>query len=122
MGLCFWPLISWLALPLACWTSFAWAMGGSVNKAWRRIGCSVVPAIVVSILTHKLAYMLAIVPAYLVLSIGYGIPDKTDPGSVLGRFWFKVFNGHEWQASQATRGTIYVLLFLSFAIPFWIIK
>ena len=57
-----------------------------------------------------------------VLSIGYGIPELngivtlsipkyfSDEGSVLGRFWYRKFNGDTMWANIFTRGTVGLLI------------
>ena len=58
------------------------------------------------------------------LSCGYGIPSyenigsdeppiQTDKGSILGRFYYKLFKGNHKLADIATRGTIGKLIALS---------
>jgi hypothetical protein len=42
----------------------------------------------------------------LAFSMGYGIPDETDKGSVLGRFWYKITNKNHSLSDIFTRGTI----------------
>ena len=41
-----------------------------------------------------------------VFAIGYGIPDDTDEGSALGKFWYKITNKNHFLADVFTRLTI----------------
>ena len=84
-----------LTIPIC---AFLWAYGGAENtsKNWRRIG---VPA-TITVFAYLIAlslknplialFTLVIFPAmWGATTIGYGIPDKNDEGSPLGRFWFR---------------------------------
>jgi hypothetical protein len=46
-------------------------------------------------------------PLWGIVSIGYGMPDATDEGSWLGRFWRKFLP--KKAANWATRLTVFVL-------------
>jgi len=46
-------------------------------------------------------------------SMGYGIPDSTDDGSSIGRFWYNLFNRNELWANVFTRGTIALMVNIS---------
>lgn len=108
-------VVATLIVPIC---SVLWALGGSVNKAFRRVGVAVVPAALAAVLTGSAWPLLAIPAAFGVMSIGYGIPSTLPPdaGSLLGRFFFKHFPEH---ADLFTRGTLYVLLALAF-LPVWL--
>lgn len=58
--------------------------------------------ILVSLYCWNLFGLLLIIP----LSLGYGIPDDTDEGSTLGKFWYNVFDGNHFLSNLATRLTI----------------
>jgi len=58
-------------------------------------------------------YVITIMFLSFVFAIGYGIPDSTDEGSSLGRFWYKVWNKNHRLADIFTRGTVGVLASLA---------
>jgi hypothetical protein len=60
-------------------------------------------------------YVLSIFLMSLVFSIGYGIPDETDAGSPLGRFFYALFKHNMVLANIFTRGTIGCLIGLTLA-------
>jgi Mn2+/Fe2+ NRAMP family transporter len=67
------------------------AIGGQVPKEVRRF---ILPA-VVTIYAYFLLQNWWVLTCYLMalpLSIGYGIPDATDEGSILGKFYFNLFS------------------------------
>lgn len=92
-----------------------WALGGSENKLYRRIGVAGVSYALVTAVTHQpwagLASGLAV---FGVLSLGYGIPtaQPKDEGSVLGRFWHRLLR-NEALSQAATRATVGLLLGLA---------
>lgn len=113
-GLAFAPWIGWLAIPAAAISALLWAMTGmGYAKLWRRLGCPALMAGCVWVQTGWNPIWYSVVPAWAVLSIGYGIPDSTDKGSALGRFWAARAKSAA-AANFATRATIAVLLALSF--------
>jgi hypothetical protein len=66
-------------------------------------------------LTISLAWwpMLAFtLPGWGVVTLGYGMPDNDDKGSVLGRFYLKHLNYK--LANFATRLTTYILYWVAF--------
>jgi hypothetical protein len=114
-------------LPLIC--AILGAIGGSVDgdKAYRRV---LIPILITgfafgyteSILTLTILFMITI------FSIGYGIPDSTDKGAALARFWASIIGHDRFSAYDVdvnsiwlnvlTRGTIGLLIALSlFSIP-----
>jgi len=100
-----WPLISWLAVVPSIICAFLWAIGGSGPKMARRIGVPVVMG--GSLAFTSLWLLIATGPLIGVVSMGYGMPDATDKGSVLGRFYSKFLS--KKAANWATRFTLYVL-------------
>jgi len=100
-----WPLISWIALIPGIVCAFLWAVGGAGKKAVRRVGVPIVMAISLSF--TSLWLLLTVLPLWGVVSIGYGMPDPTDKGSILGRFYSKWLT--EKAANWSTRFTVYVL-------------
>jgi len=86
-GILFMPVVGLWAVPTALATSFLWAYGGAekTSKAWRRYGVPLVVSFILTLVTHKIAWLLSAPGAIAILSIGYGIPDVNDPkGSTLG--------------------------------------
>ncbi len=118
VGICFMPIIGLVAMPMALATAVLWNLGGAdgFSKAYRRIGVPVVCCVVVAIVKQSYIPLLSIVPAWGVLSIGYGIPSTQpkDEGSWLGRLAYKLSEGNESLADLYCRGLIYILLALSF--------
>lgn len=88
------------------------ALGGSVNKSFRRV---LLPLMIFGFAysVTESFWVLSILSLMGVLSIGYGIPDATDEGSFLGRFYYKLFNHNHFLADIFTRGTIGLLIGLS---------
>ena len=90
------------------------AFGGAdqTSKAWRRI-C--IPSLITLYALYMLHnwWLITIMSMCGVLSIGYGIPDSTDEGSSLGKFWYNLFNGNHLLTDIFTRGTIGLLVSLS---------
>jgi hypothetical protein len=84
-------------------TGFLWAWAGAegTSKNWRRIG---VP-IAISLFRWTPWGLLL----YLPLSLGYGIPDGTDEGSPIGRFFYRLAKKNEYLASIYTRIFIGIL-------------
>ena len=105
LGLGFNFLIGLWAIPLAVITGFLYERGGSGwlgTKAWRRFGVPVAIYLSNGISPH-IHTIISAVLSVIVLSLGYGQRDSSDPGSPLGNFWLDrlgVFWG-KW-ASRAT--------------------
>jgi len=90
-------------------------LGGGGGQGWkelRRYGIPCVSTIYALYIIHNL-WVLTILSQIGVLSIGYGIPDSTDEGSALGRFFYKMFHQKELWANIFTRGTIGLLMCLT---------
>jgi len=86
------------------------AMGGAENssKALRRI---ILPAIITVIAYFQTAslYVLSIMTMTFA-RLGYGLPSPDDDKpSILGKFFFDIFNGNMFLANVFTRGTIGVI-------------
>jgi hypothetical protein len=97
----------------------AGGMGG-YSKSLRRIGIASLITIVALIVSrfHSWWY-LGLMSLAGILSIGYGIPDFSDKGSVLGRFWYKIFkNSHFW-ANIFTRLTLAIALCVPALLIAW---
>lgn len=122
VGICSWVVISFWAIPVALVTSFFWAYtGAGASKLYRRLGVPALISTACAITTHSWIPLISILPAFGVLSIGYGIPTTQpfDEGSWLGRICFGWAKGSEKLADIYCRGIIYILLALAF-IHCWI--
>jgi hypothetical protein len=105
-------------IAVICGLMGAWT-GAGASKMWRRVGIPLLLVIFAyGILGNGWVIMLMLMS--WVYSMGYGIPTPpNDPGSPLGAFWYKYFNGNVILATAATRATIGVCLGLSvIIIPF----
>lgn len=94
-----------------------WAVSGAEgqSKLWRRLVCPFIVLLCMFITNPRSIFMFSSLPlAYIVMTIGYGIPENTiggDTGSWLGRFWVK----RDWKHSELwTRLTIIGLLIIAF--------
>ena len=113
-----WPLISWIAVVPGIVCAFLWAIGGAGPKVVRRIGVPIVMAISLSF--TSLWLLLTVLPLWGVVSIGYGMPDETDKGSMLGRFYSKFLS--KKAANWATRFTLFVMFNIVMIIGIVIVK
>lgn len=97
--------------------AFLGSLGGQGIKEVRRF---ILPA-VVTIYAYFLLQNIWVLTIYLMafpLSIGYGIPDATDEGSAIGRFFYKMFHNSALWANVFTRGFVGLLISLSMlAVP-----
>lgn len=100
-----WPVLSWKAVIPGIVCAFLWAIGGSGPKMVRRIGVPFIVALSLSLFTTWWM-MFTMLPLWGILSIGYGIPDATDEGSALGRFFSKFLPPKA--ANWATRLVVFV--------------
>lgn len=101
-----------LIILLALFGAYLGALGGTDNSSclFRRIGITIMLTILALTKFHNI-YAILLMLLSFPLSIGYGIPDLTDEGSVLGRFWMGIFQNEE-RANIATRITIGLLMCL----------
>ncbi len=82
----------------------AWGGAKGTSKGWRRFG---IPGLLnVMGLGFKKFKSTIIWIWSAIASIGYGIPDSTDDGSTLGRFWYKILKGNHKATDVAVKGTI----------------
>lgn len=82
------------------------ALGGAEksSKAFRRIGIALLLLLVGILFRNYAAILIALyIPIFYV---GYGIPDPPDEGSILGRFWYKIFKKNNLLANIFTKATI----------------
>lgn len=109
------PPVWWAITMPSC--AFLWALSGSESrfnsKLFRRL-C--VPLIWAASLFNYWAF--AVIPiSFGFLTLGYGIPDETDEGSLLGRLALKI-SGNVFLANIITRGVIY----LGAITPFLVVR
>lgn len=82
------------------------ALGGAekASKLFRRIGIPILLLLIGVLFKNYAAILISLyIPIFYV---GYGIPDVNDPGSFLGRFWFKIFKKNHFLADIFTKATI----------------
>jgi len=98
--------------------SFFGAIGGSENssKAYRRIGIPIIFFLCCLWATKFNLLTLIILIQHFILRFGHGIPDSTDPGSLIGRFFYKICNSNEVMANIFIRGFIATLMCVTFII------
>jgi hypothetical protein len=110
-----WGII--IALAAVCGLMGAWS-GAGADKIWRRAGIPLLIAMFAFFILWN-GWVILIMLMGAVFSLGYGIPTPpNDPGSPIGAFWYKVFNGNAVLATAFTRATIGIFLGLSvFIIP-----
>jgi hypothetical protein len=118
---------------LITFCSLLGALGGVVNKDYRRFA---LPLILTLYVMFKLPdwRVLSMLFMMLAFSIGYGIPDYVqeignkagwgviytgDKGSVLGRFFMNLFHNNTILSNLACRGSVAIIIILScLSIPF----
>ena len=85
--------------------SFLGTLGGQGVKEWRRV---VLPIILATVGALSLWSWWGILLGTfgIWVSMGYGIPDATDEGSTLGRFWYKILNQNHRLTDIFVRGSI----------------
>ena len=98
--------------------SFFGAIGGSENssKAYRRIGIPITFFLGGLWATNFNPWIFTILIQHFILRLGHGIPDSTDVGSLIGRFFYNLFNSNEALANIFTRGFIATLMCATFSI------
>jgi len=103
-------------LILAFIIGFLGAYAGSENTSllWRRCGIPVIFTMCALIATMNI-YTFFLMSLWGWFSIGYGIPDATDEGSTIGRFWYNIFN-NKFLTDIFTRGTVALGICFSFSI------
>ena len=109
----------WWGILSAILSGSLWAIGGAddTSKNWRRIGCPLVICLPILLKTWW-AIPIGLL-LHLTLRLGYGIPDLTDDGSMLGRFWYGIVP-NEGMATVGVRTTIAMLSALCFLPLAWI--
>jgi hypothetical protein len=96
---------------------FFGAYSGSEGTSllWRRAGIPLIFALHAWHVLHSV-WVILLMSIWGWLSIGYGVPDETDSGSTVGRFWYKIFKGNHKLTDIFTRGTVGLGISLSFCI------
>ena len=113
LGASFGIALSWLVglrlgLFAAAACAILWPLGGSgKGRFWRFLGVPGVALVAIGVFTRS---NVAAALAGLVLAQGYGIPDGTDKGSTLGRFFYDLARLKEGLATLYTRGFLALLL------------
>lgn len=79
-------LLMLLSVPIC---GYLWARGGKNNKWIRRIGVGLTISILGYIIFQDWKVLLICPFLFGAAACGYGVPDSTDEGSSLGRFWFE---------------------------------
>lgn len=104
--------IGLFTLPLLGGWLGAFAGADKTSKNWRRI---LIPGLLTSYAYFNVEslFVISIMSMCGALSLGYGIPDSTDEGSALGKFWFHFFDGDNLYTNIFTRGTIGFLIAIS---------
>ena len=104
--------IGLFTIPLIGGWAGAFAGADKTSKAWRRI---LIPGLLTSYAYSNTESLLVITVMSMAapISMGYGIPDETDEGSFLGRFYYNLFHQNHRLADICTRSTIGVLIALS---------
>ncbi len=98
---------------------FLGGLSGADNssKFYRRIALPLLLYIVG--LIYQNYYSVFILAWCGVLSLGYGVPDATDEGSVLGRFFYKICKKNQWWTNFAVKlclGIFFSLALIPIAI------
>jgi len=86
----------------------AWGGASNTDKNWRRLGIPILITLI-GLIVIKHWLVLSILSLIGILSMGYGIPDYSDSGSPLGRFYYNLFKGNNFFTNVFTRGTIGLL-------------
>lgn len=104
-----------LGVGVVCGLLGSYAGANKTSLFWRRY---IIPIILIIMAYITLQNIWAILLAFLIypLSKGYGIPDETDDGSSLGKFFYNLFNKSEFLANLFTRSSIAAMQWLVFVV------
>lgn len=102
--------------------SYLWAWTGAGHGAvWRKVVMPAFVCVAIFVVRHHWQVFIGLPFMMGILSMGYGIPSTMpqDPGSPLGRFWWKRTKGatekeHQDAAELRVRATIWGALALCF--------
>jgi hypothetical protein len=104
----------WFSLITIPACSILYAMGGDDDwrSAWRDVGVAAVNSVCLILATGNLLFLGAGLAVYGLLTVGLGLPDhperpNADPGSLVGRFFWKLAKGKEWVANIYTHAAQY---------------
>lgn len=94
-----------LGFGLLCGLLGMYSGSRNTSLGWRRYG---IPTVILlnALLATGSWRTVTVLTLCGVYSIGYGVPDATDSGSTLGRFWYKITNGNHDATDFLTRGTV----------------
>lgn len=114
LGICYvgtMPLSTTLSLAVAVLLAILWRLGGYGYKWARRYAIPILMALLAvwALKSPLFGVFLLWVPIF---SIGYGIPDTTDSGSVLGRFVYNLVGKKESLATFVTRLILALLMWV----------
>lgn len=115
MKINFKKLISSLGIGLLGGLLGAYGGADGTSKAWRRIGLTLLYTLY-GLLRLRSWWGLIMVSVFYPLTCGYGIPDSTDKGSTIGRFWYNLFKENHLFADIFTRGTIALMILASIIV------
>jgi len=93
-------------------TAALWRIGGYKSKGARRYGVPSLICIAGALGAQSWIPLLSIPAGVAVLSMGYGIPDRWDDGSALGKFWYR-YTPDPRTLTILTRGTVGLLFGLA---------
>lgn len=114
-GLAMTPIIGPASTVLAFLTGSLWAIGGAgYGRIWRYAGVPTITFFFLVLHSNFYACLVSSIICGALLTIGYGIPDESDEGSALGRFWMKAFHNDTTLANIFTRGTIYTAIAIGY--------
>lgn len=105
--------LSGIGIIVAILGAFAGSHGTSL--LWRRCGIPLVFTIL-ALIELKNLWVIFLMSFWGWFSIGYGIPDATDDGSMLGKFYYNLFKQNHFLADIFTRGTVGLGMSLSFLV------
>lgn len=85
--------------------SFLGTLAGQGFKYLRRVVLPIILSII-GVICLESAWGILLGTFGIWASMGYGIPDATDTGSTLGRFWYRILKGKHRLTDIFVRGTI----------------
>jgi len=100
-----------LSIVVAIVCGLLWAFGGAegVSKFVRKIGVGLAISLIGYVVSWNWLAFLVLPLMLFGTAQGYGIPDGTDEGSNIGRFWYKTVCENEFLANVFTRITVGIL-------------
>jgi hypothetical protein len=107
-----------IVIGIICGLAGSYSGADGTSKAWRRFGIPLFLSILSAFILKSFKGFLNLLMSLSYIQ-GYGIPDGPPPldqGSLIGRFWYKVFKGNMDEANFWTRATIGLIKSLVVAI------